>query len=107
MMLEHIDHLAETAATAISNIKFDKVTVWDSGDGRSGASGFLRNMGGSIPPLMDIMRNIGGVELPDYFGKMNLPESEATEGEAVESESESEPETGSPGSEAAGGNGKS
>jgi flotillin len=70
MMLEHLDHLAETAAKAISNIKFDKVTVWDSGDGRGGASSFLRNMGGSIPPLMDIMRNIGGVELPDYFGKM-------------------------------------
>jgi flotillin len=27
LMLEHLDKLAETAATAISNIKFDKVQV--------------------------------------------------------------------------------
>src|SRR5262245_14803346 len=29
MMLEHVDKLAETSAKAISNIKFDKVIVWD------------------------------------------------------------------------------
>ena len=72
MMLEHLDHLAEQAAGAISNIKFDKVTVWDSGrgDGDGGASGFISSMGRAVPPLMDVMRNIGGVEMPDYFGKM-------------------------------------
>ena len=30
-MLEKLDTLAETSAKAISNIKFDKVVVWDSG----------------------------------------------------------------------------
>ena len=30
-MLEHLDTLAETAAKAISNIKFDKVVVWEGG----------------------------------------------------------------------------
>ncbi len=31
MMLEHLDTLAETSAKAISNIKFDKVVVWENG----------------------------------------------------------------------------
>ena len=31
LMLEHLDTLAETAAKAISNIKFDKVVVWENG----------------------------------------------------------------------------
>jgi len=72
LMLEHIDHLADASSAAIANIKFDKVTVWDSGngDGKGGASGFLRGLGQSMPPLMDVMRSIGGVELPDYLGKL-------------------------------------
>jgi flotillin len=73
MMLEHLDHLAEQASAAIANIKFDKVTVWDSGragEGDGGASGFISSMGRAVPPLMDVMRSSGGVELPDYFGKM-------------------------------------
>jgi len=70
MMLEHLDHLAETASKAIANVKFDKVIVWDGGSGNGGASGFLSGLGRSIPPLMDIMRNLGGVELPDYLGRM-------------------------------------
>jgi len=71
MMLEHLDHLAEASARAISNIKFDKVTVWDSGtaDG-GGASGFLSSLGRSVPPLMNVMKDIGGVEMPAYFGKL-------------------------------------
>src|SRR4029077_13587534 len=37
LMLEHLDKLAETAAQAISNIKFDKVIVWENGNGTNGA----------------------------------------------------------------------
>ena len=33
MMLEHLDKLAETSAKAISNIKFDKIVVWENGGG--------------------------------------------------------------------------
>ena len=31
LMLEHMDALAEASAKAISNIKFDKVVVWEGG----------------------------------------------------------------------------
>ena len=72
LMVEHLDTLAETSARAISNIKFDKVVVWDSGNasGKGGASGFLQSMAGTLPPMMNVLRDIAGVELPGYVGRM-------------------------------------
>lgn len=70
LMLEHMDNLADSAAKAISNIKFDKVVVWDgnSGNGTNGATNFLQGMAKSLPPMMQVMKEIGGVELPSLFG---------------------------------------
>jgi flotillin len=70
MMIEHLDTLAETSAKAISNIKFDKVVVWDGGGAGGGTSGFLQNMANTLPPMMNVLRDIAGVELPGYFGKL-------------------------------------
>ena len=73
LMLEHIDEISKTAAQAIANIKFDKVVVWDQGkgaDGEGGAAGFLRSLAGSLPPALQMMKDIGGVEMPEYFGKL-------------------------------------
>jgi flotillin len=73
MMLEHLQALATTAATAISNIKFDKVIVWDSGNGANGtggASGFLNSLARSIPPMMNVMQDLGGVKMPEFLGKV-------------------------------------
>ena len=78
MMLEHLDKLAETAAKAISNIKFDKVVVWD-GSGNGGTASFLQNMARSLPPMMQVMKDIGGVELPEFLGRM-APEAAADGG---------------------------
>jgi flotillin len=75
MMLEHIEAISETAATAISNIKFDKVIVWDGGQEGGGTSGFLKNMAGCLPPALQIMKDIGGVEMPEYIGKL-MPDAE-------------------------------
>ena len=69
LMLEHLDNLAETAALAISNIKMDKVVVWDSGNGAS-TGNFISGIANSLPPMMDVIQNIGGVELPAMFGKL-------------------------------------
>ena len=107
MMLEHLDHLAEQASAAIANIKFDKVTVWDSGragEGEGGASGFISSMGRAVPPLMDVMRSIGGVELPDYFGKMvDVEGGEAGPEPSTDPRGEPRSARGTP---SAGGNGK-
>ncbi len=72
LMLEHMDKLSENAAKAISNIKFDKVVVWDGGgkDGSSGTAGFLRGLAGALPPALHMMKDIGGVEMPEFFGKL-------------------------------------
>src|SRR5437588_9787679 len=73
MMLEHLDTLAETAAQAISKIKFDKVVVWENGSNGNGAnatSHFLQGLARTMPPIMQVMKDIGGVELPDYFAKL-------------------------------------
>ena len=74
LMLEHLDTLAETSAKAISNIKFDKVVVWDGGNGDAPA-GFLQNMAKTLPPMMHVLRDIAGVELPAYLGKLAEGES--------------------------------
>jgi flotillin len=70
MMVEHLDTLAETSAKAISNIKFDKVVVWDGGGPNGATSGFLQSMANTLPPMMHVLREIAGVELPTYLGKM-------------------------------------
>ncbi|MEM9351481.1 MAG: SPFH domain-containing protein [Planctomycetota bacterium] len=73
MMLEHLDNLAESSAQAISNIKFDKVVVWENGggkDGRTNTADFLHGMAGTLPPMMQVMRDIGGVEIPEALAKL-------------------------------------
>jgi flotillin len=66
LMLEHLDNLADASARAISNIKFDKVVVWENGgaNGRSTTADFLSGMAKTLPPMMQVMKDIGGVELP-------------------------------------------
>ena len=74
MMLEHLDNLAESSAQAISNIKFDKVVVWENGggkDGRSNTADFLHGMAGTLPPMMQVLRDIGGVEIPESLAKLS------------------------------------
>ena len=73
MMLEHLDNLAEASAKAISNIKFDKVIVWENGgqNGKSNTASFLQNIAGSLPPMMSVLKDIGGVEFSDSLIKLN------------------------------------
>ena len=37
-------------------------------------------MAGTLPPMLQIMQDIGGVKMPEYFGKMVEPEAEPTNG---------------------------
>jgi len=72
LMLEHLDALANTAAQAISNIKFDKVIVWENGspNGTSSTANFLSNLSHALPPMLQVMKDIGGVELPESLIKL-------------------------------------
>jgi len=71
MVTEQLPKLVEEQVKAVSNLKIDKVTVWDSGKGENGktkTADFLSGLIGSVPPLHEIARN-AGVELPEYLGK--------------------------------------
>lgn len=103
LMLEHIEKLSENAAQAIQNIKFDKIVVWDGGaaGGPGGAqpgatAGFLRNLAGSLPPMLHMMRDIGGVKMPDYFGKL-VPGEDASSAPAASPEAGGDKAPGAPG----------
>jgi flotillin len=72
LMLEHLDHLADKAAAAISNIKMDKVVVWGGGANGSGGTdvgvgAFVRDLAGTVPPMLQMLRDIGGVRVNDRF----------------------------------------
>ena len=71
LMLEHLDNLAEASSRAISNIKFDKIVVWENGgqNGRSNTADFLSGLAKTMPPMMQVMKDIGGVELPEALVK--------------------------------------
>jgi flotillin len=81
MMLEHFDNLVEASAKAISNIKFDKVVVWEggNGDGKSSTASWLHNMARTLPPMMQVMRDIGGVEFPERFVNLDGADSKKVE----------------------------
>jgi len=71
MMLEHFDDLVNASAKAISNIKFDKIVVWEgnSQNGASATANWLHNMARTLPPMMQVMKDIGGVEIPDTLAR--------------------------------------
>ena len=71
LMIDILPTLVNAQVEAIKNIQIDKITVWDSGsgdNGNSGLAGFLRNLGGSLPPLHELARQ-AGVELPEILGR--------------------------------------
>ncbi|MBQ9811885.1 MAG: flotillin family protein [Thermoguttaceae bacterium] len=98
LMLDHFDELVAASAQAISSIKFDKVIVWDGANGGANAetatSNWLRNMAKTLPPMLEVMKEIGGVEFPDVFAKLASAEEAAKNAPVVDAEGAVEPEDG-------------
>jgi flotillin len=72
LMIEKLSEIVQAQAAAISNLKIDKITVWDSGSHNGGGnttadflSGFIK----SLPPLQEIAA-MAGVELPEFLGRI-------------------------------------
>ncbi|GAB5497240.1 MAG: flotillin family protein [Phycisphaerales bacterium] len=83
LMIEQLPELVREQVKAIQNLKIDKVTVWDSGQGGSMIEGkgnstanFLSGLIGSLPPVHELAQQ-AGVELPGYLGKVAEAESPA------------------------------
>jgi flotillin len=71
LMLEHLDKMVESSAKAISNIKFDKVVVWEGGANGTGSNtaSFLHSLARTMPPMMQVLKDVGGVELPETLAR--------------------------------------
>lgn len=69
MLADKMEELMKIQVEAIKNIKIDKVTVWDSGngEGKTSTANFLSGLMKSIPPMQE-MFNMAGMELPEYLG---------------------------------------
>lgn len=82
LMVEKIQELVELQAKAISNLKIDKITVWDSGSGEKGSStaNFVSNMVKSLPALHDVAA-MAGVELPGFLGHVTGQDKAGSEKE--------------------------
>ena len=74
MVTEMMPKLVEEQVKAISNLKIDQVTVWDSGGNGDGTGGstanFLSGLVGSLPPIHELANNVG-IKLPDYLGSLS------------------------------------
>jgi flotillin len=72
LITEQLPNLVREQVNAISNLKIDKVTVWDSGtngDGKTRTADFLSGMIKILPPLHELARN-AGLDLPVYLGEL-------------------------------------
>ena len=70
MISDKLENLVKTQVEAISNLKIDKITVWDSAgakDGKSSTSNFLSSLMQSVPPLNELF-DLAGMKLPEYLG---------------------------------------
>lgn len=71
MITDKLEEIVSIQVDAIKNLKFDKITVWDNGngkDGESSTSSFAKSLLKSVPPLKDIYE-MSNMELPSYLGK--------------------------------------
>lgn len=71
LLIEKLPELVRTQVEAVKNIKIDKITVWDSGNGQSengnsSTANFVSGMMKTVPPLNDLF-NMAGLNLPAYL----------------------------------------
>lgn len=70
MIADKIESLVSTQVEAIKNLKIDKVTVWENGqggeNGKTATSGFVSGMLKSLPPLKDLF-SMAGLKMPDFI----------------------------------------
>lgn len=82
MIVDKLEALVEAQAKAISNIDFEKVVVYDAGNGKA-VGDFLGGLTHALPSLHDLAK-MGGIDLPDYLGKRH--ETQAKPAEPAEPE---------------------
>lgn len=95
LLIEKLPELVRTQVEAVKNIKIDKITVWDTGNGQpeggnSSTANFVSGMMKTVPPLNDLF-NMAGLNLPSYLKGAGKPEgtpSDKTEEEKDDTDDE-------------------
>lgn len=68
MIVDKLEQIAEVQASAISNIDFEKVVVYDNGNGNA-VGNFLSGLTQALPPFHEVAK-MAGIELPEFLGEM-------------------------------------
>ncbi len=78
-IVKNLPEIVKSQTEAISNIKFDKVTVVDGGGNgnNAGVANFLQSMSRALPSVHEILKT-AGVNGPEFLGKL-LDESSVAE----------------------------
>lgn len=72
LMVEKIEAIVSKQVEAISNLKIDKITVWDSaggGNGEGSTANFVSSLIHALPPVHDVAK-MAGIDLPEYLGSL-------------------------------------
>ena len=85
MLADKMEELMRIQVDAVKNIKIDKVTVWDGGEGKDGktaTAGFLSGLLKSLPALDDVYK-MAGLKLPKIIAPQEADKADppAPEGE--------------------------
>lgn len=88
LLIEKLPELVRTQVEAVKNIKIDKITVWDSGNGQgengnSSTANFVSGMMKTVPPLNDLF-NMAGLNLPTYLKGIDTPVEDQNNEESKE-----------------------
>ena len=97
LLIEKLPELVALQVEAIKNIKIDKVTVWDSGNGKgdgSSTSNFISSLYKSVPPLNEMFAQ-AGLTLPKYL-KEDLKAADAAVEVKVKEQANNKNESGGP-----------
>ena len=82
MIVDKLEEIAGVQANAISNIDFEKIVVYDGGNGNAVGS-FLSGLTKALPPFHEVAR-MAGIELPEFLGEMAKDGAAATVPAVVE-----------------------
>jgi len=74
LIVDKMPELVKTQVEAISNLKIDKIVVWDNAgaSGQSSTANFVSSLITSVPPLQELFKT-AGLHLPDYLAKPAEP----------------------------------
>ncbi len=97
LIVDKLPELVRLQTEAIKNIKIDKLTVWDggnggaNGDGKTSTANFISGLYKSVPPLQEVF-NMAGMGLPDYLKGKTAEELQKMADDAKEKQSKGLPQ---------------